>query len=226
MVAYTKFRFDQRFDPIVAPVAEPEPEEIVDPLDVPAVTEREALARIEAAEWRAYGEGLERGRSEGETSADKRIEAETAQAMVLISDRLTDLDGRFEDTLHMVERQGTAVLVAMIRRFAPALLDRIGRAEVERLAVDALKAAGLSPVLKIRVHPDLAGPVRVLLDRETPDAGFAGRIDVTPDPSLARHALDAAWEAGGVRYDPAEIERTVIQLCDRALASVEAPINS
>jgi flagellar assembly protein FliH len=226
-MAYPRFRFDQRFDPVVQAANEPEPvEEEADPLDLPSVTEREAIARVQAAEWRSFAEGVERGRGEGEETARNTIEAETAQALVLIADKLADLDGRFEDSLRSVEDQGTAVMVALVRRLAPGLIERVGRAAVERLAIDALRAAGLAPVLKIRVHPDLAGPVRVLLDRETPQAGFAGAIDVTPDPALDRHALDAAWESGGVRYDPAAFGSTVADLCDQALAALDDPSTS
>ncbi|MDQ2106189.1 FliH/SctL family protein [Azospirillum isscasi] len=229
-MGYPRYRFDLRFDSTaqagMAAAAEaaaefgaaPEPEP-ADPLDAIVHSERHLQAAVYGAEVRAFAEGVEQGRREGAAEAAARTDAALAQALSHLDERLVALDERFADALRGVEAQGSAVMVALAPRLAPALLERIGAAETERLAADALRLAGGSPRLRLRVHPDLADPVRArLADPET--AGFKGSLEVAADPVLPPGGIDAAWEAGGLRYDPAAVERAVAGLCDRALAAL------
>ncbi|AWJ94568.1 fliH protein (plasmid) [Azospirillum baldaniorum] len=225
-MGYPRYRFDQRFDSTAQAAAQaaaefgapPEPDP-VDPLDAIVHSERHLQAAVYGAEVRAFAEGVEQGRREGAAEAVARTDAALAQALSHLDEQLAALDGRFADALRGVEAQGSAVMLALVRRLAPALLERIGAAETERLATDALRLAGGSPRLRLRVHPDLAEPVRArLADPES--LGFKGALEVVADPSLPPGGLDAAWEAGGLRYDPAAVERAVDGLCDRALAAL------
>ena len=226
-MGYPRYRFDQRFDSTAQAAAEaaaefgvavPDPDP-VDPLDELVHSERHLQAAVYGAEVRAFAEGVEQGRREGVAEAASRTEAALAQALSRLDDQLAALDDRFADALRGVEAQGSAVMLALVRRLAPALLERIGAAETERLAADALRLAGGSPRLRLRVHPDLAEPVRArLADPES--LGFKGSLEVVADPSLPSGGLDAAWESGGLRYDPAAVERAVAGLCDRALAAL------
>ena len=55
-----------------------------------------------------------------------------------------------------------------------------------------------------------------------PNALFVGEESVAADPALPPGGIDAAWESGGLRYDPAAVERAVAGLCDRALSALSA----
>lgn len=229
-MGYPRYRFDLRFDSTAQAAAQvaaqaaaefgapPEPDP-VDPLDEIVHSERHLQAAVYGAEVRAFAEGVEQGRREGAAEAASRTDAALAQALSHLDEQLAALDGRFADALRGVEAQGSAVMLALVRRLAPALLERIGAAETERLAADALRLAGGSPRLRLRVHPDLAEPVRARL-ADSDSLGFKGALEVVADPSLPPGGLDAAWEAGGLRYDPAAVERAVAGLCDRALAAL------
>lgn len=229
-MGYPRYRFDLRFDSTAQAAAQaaaefgadPEPEP-TDPLDDIVHSERHLQAAVYGAEVRAFAEGVEQGRREGAAEAAARTEAALAQALSHLDEQLAALDDRFADALRGVEAQGSAVMLALVRRLAPALLERIGAAETDRLAADALRLAGGSPRLRLRVHPALADPVRAKLadpDSAPGAAGFKGALEVVADPSLPPGGLDAAWESGGLRYDPAAVERAVAGLCDRALAAL------
>ncbi|MCW2239922.1 FliH/SctL family protein [Azospirillum canadense] len=222
---YPRYRFDQRFDSTAQAASEaaaleqvPEPE-AVDPLDLPAHSERALQGAIAAAELRAFADGLEQGRQEGEAEANARIEVLLALSLHRLEEQLASLDDRFADTLRGIEADGAAVLVALVRRIAPALLDRIGPAEAEGLAHDALRLAGKSPLLRVRVHPDVAEPLRARLTT-TEDHSFRGTLDIVADRTIPPGGIDAAWEAGGLRHDPEAVERAVADLCDRSLAAL------
>lgn len=227
---YPRYRFDQRFDSTAQAAseaaaleqpAEPEPaaNSLADPLDLPAHSERALQAAIQDAERRAFADGLEQGRQDGEAEANARVEVLLALSLHRLEEQLASLDDRFADTLRGIEAEGAAVLVALVRRIAPALLDRVGPAEAEGLARDALRLAGASPLLRVRVHPDVADLLRARLTAAE-DHGFRGTLDVVADRTIPPGGIDAAWEAGGLRYDPAAVERAVADLCDRSLAAL------
>ncbi len=226
---YPRYRFDQRFDSTAQAASEaaaleqaPEPEAanaLHDPLDLPTHSERALQGAIAAAELRAFADGLEQGRQEGEAEANARIEVLLALSLHRLEEQLASLDDRFADTMAGIEADGAAVLVALVRRIAPALLDRVGPAEAEGLARDALRLAGKSPTLRIRVHPDVAEPLRARLTT-TEDHSFRGTLDIVADRTIPPGGIDAAWEAGGLRHDPAAVERAVADLCDRSLTAL------
>lgn len=235
-MAYPRYRFDQRFGPAGAAAdAAPEPAGDADPLDRPAHSERALRDALAEASRRAAAEGLERGleqgRREGEALALLRIEAEAAAALDRLAGRLDGLEATVVESMRRVEAQGAALMVALVRRLAPRLLDATARAEMERVAAAALRAAGRASVLRLRVHPGLADALRarlaagnlgdVLGTGNIPGTGDGGpRVEVAADDGLAPGALDARWEAGGVRYDPAALDRKLTALVDRALAAL------
>ncbi|CAO3437468.1 flagellar assembly protein FliH [Azospirillum doebereinerae] len=212
--AYPRYRFDHSFgEQVPAPV---EVAEAPDPLDRPQHSDRALHQALAEGRSAALAEGLLQGRREGEALARRRIEADIADTLDRLAGRLAELDAAHATQLERLEAQGAALLVALVRRLTPRLLDSIARAEVERVALDALRAAGGAPVLQLRVHPALSGPLAERLAGETV---FKGRLDIVPDAALDHGALDASWESGGLRRDPAALDRAVAELADRALAS-------
>ncbi|AWK88264.1 FliH/SctL family protein [Azospirillum thermophilum] len=224
-MGYPRYRFDQRFDSTAQAAAaaaaiEPAAEEI-DPLDVPVHSERFLQATLAAKEMLAYSDGVEQGRREGEAAAADRIEATLVEALQRLDERLGSLDDRFVEVLQEVEAHGSAILVALVRRLAPRLLEQVGRAEVERLAGEALRLAGGAPVLRLTVHPEMEEAVRARVAASASvTGGFAGTVRIDDDPALPPGTIDAAWDTGGLRYDPAAVETAVAGLCDRALAAL------
>lgn len=224
---YARFRFERRFDPAQAAELEPPPpaEEPVDPLDVPIYSERALRAEVAAARGEAFENGIAQGREEGESAARSTIQATLADVEAELNGRLAALDDRFEETMRRLEAQGAAVVVTLVRRFAPRILDRLGQDEVEAVAEEAMRAAGAAPSLRIRVNPGMAEAIRARLDRLAANGGYALRFDVVPDSGLAPHAVDAAWDTGGLTFDPSAVERTIDGLCDRALAALDESFN-
>ncbi|WP_042690004.1 flagellar assembly protein FliH [Azospirillum sp. B506] len=221
MAAYPRYRFDHSFG-APATVAEPEAAERVDPLDLPTLSERAHLAALAEARNAALAKGLAQGRRDGELAAARRIEAELSACLDRLAQRMAALDSDHAALMERLEAQGAFVLLALVRRMAPRLLDRVARAEVERLAADALRAAGQAPVLTLRLHPSLRRPLE---ERLAGQSIFQGRLDIQDDPALAVGALEASWGAGSVRRDPAAIQASIEALTDRAVAALQPALS-
>lgn len=222
MAAYPRYRFDHSFGAPVA-VAEPEVVEIADPLDLPTLSEREHRAALDRTREAALAEGLAQGRRDGELSAARRIEAELSATLDQLAQRMAALDADHAALMERLEAQGAFLLLALVRRIAPRLLDQVAHTEVERLAADALRAAGQAPVLTLRLHPSLCLPLE---ERLAGQAVFQGRLDIQGDPALPVGALEANWGAGSVRRDPAAIQAAIADLTDRAVAALTPALSS
>lgn len=222
MAAYPRYRFDQSFGAPVA-VAEPVEVEAADPQDLPTLSERAHRAALDEARETALAEGLAQGRREGEVTAARRIEAELSATLDRLAERLAALDADHAALMERLEAQGAFVLLALVRRMVPRLLDQVGRTEVERLAAAALRAAGQAPVLTLRLHPSLCRPLE---ERLAGQGVFQGRLDIRGDPALAVGALEAKWGAGSVRRDPAAVEAAIADLTDRAVAALQPALSS
>ncbi|PWC76057.1 flagellar assembly protein FliH [Azospirillum sp. TSH64] len=220
MAAYPRYRFDHSFGAPAA-VVEPDEADAVDPLDLPSLSERDHRAALDKTRRTALAEGLAQGRRDGELAAARRIEAELSATLDRLAQRMAALDTDHAALMERLEAQGAFVLLALVRRMAPRLLDEVARAEVERLAVDALRAAGQAPRLTLRLHPSLCRPLE---ERLAGQGVFQGRLDIQGDPALAVGALEANWGAGSVSRDPAaiqaSIEAAVAALTDRAVAAL------
>ncbi|CAO3362946.1 flagellar assembly protein FliH [Azospirillum palustre] len=223
MAAYPRYRFDHSFGAPAA-VAEPDEAQAVDPLDLPSLSERDHRAALDETRRSALAEGLAQGRRDGELAAARRIEAELSTTLDQLAQRMAALDADHTALMQRLEAQGAFVLLALVRRMAPRLLDQVARAEVERLAVDALRAAGQAPVLTLRLHPSLCRPLE---ERLAAGQGvFQGRLDIQGDPALPVGALEANWGAGSASRDPAVFEAAVAALTDRAVAALAPALSS
>ncbi|PWC37809.1 flagellar assembly protein FliH [Azospirillum sp. TSO35-2] len=222
MPGYPRYRFDQSFGGAALAV-EPELVEEPDPLDLPRHSERDHQAALAMARDDGLAAGLAQGRREGETQAYRRIEADLVAALDGLAGQLAVLESSHTALMERLEAQGACVLVALVRRIAPRLLDSVARAEIERLASDALRAAGQAPVLRLRVHPSLRGPLERRLAGQ---ADFAGRLEILDDPALDTGALEASWGAGSVGRDPAALEATLTELTERTLAALQPAAGS
>jgi len=216
MAAYPRYRFDHSFGAPAA-AAEPEAMEAVDPLDLLSLSERDHRAALDETRLTALAEGLAQGRRDGELAAARRIEAELSATLDQLAQRMAALDADHAALMERLEAQGAFVLLALVRRMAPRLLDQVARAEVERLAVDALRAAGQAPFLTLRLHPSLCRPLE---ERLAGQGVFQGRLDIQGDPALAVGALEANWGAGSISRDPAVFEAAVADLTNRAVAAL------
>lgn len=216
MAAYPRYRFETSFGAPAA-TAEPEPAALLDPLDEPRHSDRDLEAALAEARREARDEALAEGRLEGERSAGERIDARAAASLGELAERLDRLDAEHAAAMDRLEALGTTVLLALVRRLAPRLLDGTARGEVGRLAVEALQAAGSAPLLTLRVHPTLHAALEARLagSASGPTSGVT-RLEIVDDPALAIGALEARWGDGSVRRDPAELETAVAGLVDRA----------
>lgn len=222
MGAYPRFRFDTRFDAagLAAAAKAPDPAPAVDPLDEPRHSERELRRAVAAAEARGFAQGAEHGRTEAAEQAAADTEARIAETLAALSAHLAGMDAELERAAAAVEAHGTAVVLALVRRLAPRLMDAVAREDAETLALQALRAARNAPELRVRVAAPLAEAVRTRMASAHTGSTI---VEVEGDPALALGAVRAAWAGGALDHDPAAVLDAVASLTDRIAAGLLGP---
>jgi flagellar assembly protein FliH len=222
-MGYPRYAFELRFD--AAPVVPPEPAAAVpapepDPPEPAVHTEEELRAATAEAEARGFAAGFEAGRADGLAAAAAGMEKETAEALTALKGAIRRIARRIEDVTAAIEADGVAVMAALVRHVAPGLIALEAGPAMERLAVEALRAARTSPVLDIRVRPEAVASLQAHLAGLDCADGFTGRLAVGGDPSLGRGAIRAEWAAGSLTHDPSAVEAAIMELADRALGAL------
>lgn len=217
-MGYPRYAFELRFDtppalPSDPAAAAPEP----DPPEPVLHTEEALRAATAEAEARGFAAGFEAGRADGLAAAAAGTEKETAEALTALKGALRRIARRIEAVTVATEADGVAVMAALVRRVVPGLAALEAGPAMERLAVEALRAARTSPVLDIRVRPDAVVSLQAHLAGLDCADGFVGRLAVVGDPSLGRGAIRAEWAAGSLTHDPTAAEAAAVGLADRAL---------
>jgi len=160
-------------------------------------------------------EARAQGFAEGQRTVTAKAEADAAAALAeavrAIRDAMTALS-----TLAHDHRAGSARLaLAAGRRIADAALDRFPEAPATA-ALDALaREVEAQPKLTVRTSSARQARLEAALTDASETAGFAGRLVVKTDPSLAGAAFTFDWGEGRAAFDPeAAAERIAIALED------------
>lgn len=216
MVVIRKFLFETSFDP-AAPQRAPEPEEIVEPeepveeLPPPPTFSEEELAA-------AREESFAAGHAAGVAEAEAATERLAARALDGIANRLPELFAAQERTNQVNAANAARVAAAMVRKLLPSMVETHGLAEIENLVIGTLQSQLDQPRIVVRLHPELADPLRARIDAVATAGGFDGRLVILPDTGIAPGDCRLEWTDGGAERDTAALIETVDELVETHLA--------
>jgi flagellar assembly protein FliH len=185
---------------------------------------REAEVRVpqadhEAALAEAEARGYARGRDEA--TAERVAEAEHLVALGL--ERVAGEVERLLATLAAIEvrleREAVDVAVAVARKLAEGLIAREPLAELTALMTECFGELRSTPHVVVRVNDALLAPLKERLDRVAADAGFAGRLVILAEPTIAVGDGRIEWADGGIVRDSAALRAKVDDLVQRFIGA-------
>ena len=217
MAVVRKYQFDVSFDPepepeppvVVGEPAAPEPEPEPEP-----VVSLAALAEARSA-------ALEDGRIEGEASARVIIEARLAVAVEGLNQVLAGLAADHHAIQVALDRRSAGIVLALLRKLAPALTRRTGTAEIEAMLDDAFAQAASQPRLTIRCAPDLVASLKPLAEAGAARSGFEGRLALIGDERLSGDDCRVEWDEGGVERYSLAMFATIEAAVERGIAEFD-----
>lgn len=186
-----KFQFDTPFDEASAkmiarkkaraePTAPPEPQY--------------GPAELAAARDMAFAEGLQRGRME----AEGEIEARVADLLDRVGGDLDQIFQEHRRSVTALRQEAVEIAVAAAKRLALGLIDRSAETSIEHLLRELLGELQDEPRITLRVNDAVAESLGPRLDALAAQEGFAGTVQLIPDPGMSPGNCRIEWGAGGV----------------------------
>lgn len=183
----------------------------------PAFTE----ADIEAAHRAGYAQGLDEGRREAENLAEQGLSDAIAQLSQSAASLLAALDSHIAST----KKEAAALALEAARKLAPALVATQPQAEIEAVLRDCLTHLNREPHILLRVSASLVERMKETVDRMAMERGLTGRIILLGEPAMTEGDCVVEWADGGVARNREEIEKEIVEIVNRHIATMSAGSN-
>ena len=228
MTSTRKFLFDTEFDADVArrreerlasealmprePPPPPEPEEPPPPPE-PVFKSSDLL--------QAHEDGYADGFANGKAAAETAVTARLAATLERLADQLEYIVQSAADTAAR-QREGVIQIGAAIsRKLLPELARRQGTSEAEAMLSAVFTELIDEPRMVIRVADDDLDILSEKIDAITTRRGFAGKVVLLAEPSVASGDCRIEWADGGVERDSARLWHDIDLAVARLLGNGE-----
>jgi flagellar assembly protein FliH len=202
MSATRKFLFDVSFDKSLAEEA--------------ALAAAAKASEVAAAREAAYAEGRAAALAEAAASREQSV----AATLDRVSSTLAELFAAHAETAAALERQALGLVVEMGRRIVPDLARRNGLNEIAALLAQCLREALDEPRIVLRVADNEFEGIRERIAGISEQAGYAGKVVIFADETLASGDCRVEWADGGAERDTArgwhDIEAAVARSLDQS----------
>lgn len=202
-----KFTFDVSFDHLGAPTAR-------------SLAERRfTRGELEATRQSALAEG----RAAGLAEAAQSTQSLTADALARIAESLGALLATQDAAAMDVQRRALAAMQMIVAKLVPGLAAKDPLTEVEAFATKCLHEAIDEPRVVLRVAQEIYEPLRERLDALANAAGYAGRIVMLIDETIAGGDARVEWADGGAERNLAAQCAEIDELLERRRDPAASP---
>ena len=163
--------------------------------------------------------------SQGKADTEARSAALQAQTLGAIAQSLTIALSQFDAAIVTMREESASLALAVGRKLAETALAAFPQKEVEAVIADCLHKLHNEPRLVVRVSADCADAIRAEIDALCEKHGFAGRVVVIVEATLAGADCRVEWANGGIERDLNETFANIEQCAERWRASSSAEEN-
>jgi flagellar assembly protein FliH len=226
MTSTRRFLFDTEFDADVArrreerlasealmPKPQPPPSEPEEPPPPPEPVFKSADL------LQAHEDGYADGFANGKAAAEAAVNARLSATLERLADQLEYIVQSAVDTAAR-QREGVIEIGAAIaRKLLPDLSRRQGTAEAEAMMSAVITELIDEPRMVIRVADEDLDALSERIDAVAQRRGFAGKVVLLAEPSVAAGDCRIEWADGGVERDSARLWNDIDQAVVRLLGT-------
>jgi flagellar assembly protein FliH len=190
--------------------------------DFAASSEREAtipIAEHAAKLAEAEAAALQRGYAVAQSDAGIESQRRIAGALERIAAGLAEAHTALQAVEARLESEAVEVAVAVARKLAPALIEREPFAEISALASGCFRELIAAPHIAVRVNEQVYIDAREKLEDIAHANGFAGRMVVLGEPSIAVGDCRIEWADGGVNRHHAAADAAIGEAVTRYVSA-------
>lgn len=171
-----------------------------------------------------YDAGFMEGAAEARAALQPELDAlressGNRERRVGVADALRRVLAARDADLATVERASRELAAAALQALFPTLLATAAGAEIAAMLAEVL-AERAPETLIVRAHPDTLATIAA----ETAAERDAGRLTPEPAPDMAFGAAEAAWNGGGITFDPAALLARVTAVLTAANQPTGGPL--
>ena len=174
---------------------------------------------LEAARATAYQDGHAAGAAAAAQANDRAV----AEALSALAERMDVLMARWPELVAAGERKGLDLALAVSAKLFPALAEREGLQEVEKVLDDCLSRMREEPRLVVRAPGALVERLRERLDELTARNAFDGKIVLLEEPSAGASDVLVEWPDGGAERNLERQWHAIEELLSHALHQPKQP---
>jgi flagellar assembly protein FliH len=171
----------------------------------------------------AHASGVREGREAAMREAADSLAAVTNGLLQQLRDQVEAEQSAVDERIADIELRTVRLLLALIRKLTTDMNEGMAEAHAIRLAREVVESSHMRSRLEIRVAPELAPALREALSGPMERRSLDAATTVIPDPAVAHGAVSARWSGGSVAFDPAERQRRIDALVERALTQLSSP---
>ncbi|MFZ5789662.1 MAG: hypothetical protein ACOY3L_03085 [Pseudomonadota bacterium] len=197
--------------------------------DAPSPTQaaRAAAPRFTEADLKqAREDGFAAGRSAGRAEARAEREELAARTLPVIAQALQGFGSMCERIERQTLNWALTAALAMVRKLYPSLERMQGLAEIERMAIDALRDLDEEPRVVLRLPDTLIDEIKPKVTELCRQAGFGGRLLLIADETLGPGDCRLEWADGGIERQVARTWAEIEQRVARGLAAAPTACDS
>ena len=162
---------------------------------------------------------------QGKNDSDAMSSALRAKALTFVAQNLTSVIAHADASIAVIRQESAQLALAVGRKLAECALAAFPAKELEELVAGCLHKMHAEPRLVVRASPICAEILRGEIDEMCTKQGFAGRVIVIAEPSLAGTDCRIEWADGGIERDVNATFAAIEQNAERWRASTSAEEN-
>ncbi len=165
---------------------------------------------------KSLDEAFAAGHKAGVDEAMQSIERHTAEICNAILKQMHQLAAGFQSVQEGLTHKSLSVLLVALEKIIPQGFDKFGGDEIAAAANKCFEIALQMPKMTIKISPDNQQTLAPKLMQIAEQAGFSGKILISPDPNLGRSDCRIEWGNGGMDHLPGKSWddiRSIIQSC-------------
>ncbi len=160
-----------------------------------------------------HDEAFEEGKAQGFTEAQQSIEKSSEVILQDVKNALDVMMARHDEQIASMEKNATMLVMAIIKKLAPAIVTETPLKEIEALVQDCMRNNPLEPRMVIRVDEQILPLLRRKIDTLQTACDYHGQIVLISEPMCNVSDCRVEWIDGGAERDFDElmlsIEETV-----------------
>ena len=157
----------------------------------------------------ARRESLKQGRQEAASEADASRERQVADLLQTISREFSTLFAAEDLRNAQYEAESVRLTLATLQRIFPAMNQKYGLGEIQRVVSDVLESQREQAIIKLEVHPDYVETIHDHVKRVLKQGNIAGICQVLGNQALGHGDCRMAWEQGGALRDSAHVAEDI-----------------